>query len=563
MWLEPADHEDLAEIGWSRSSGYAFRMPDVVVDRLGAGRAALARGKWALARAEFQRALAERESPEALEGLGRACWWLDEVGASSGFRERAYRLYREGGDVRGAARLAVQLARLAAVRGERAVFSGWTQRARRLLAGVDECPEHAMLAIHEAFFAFLLASDPVSARARAVQGAELARRFGLIDLEMQALALEGVSLVAEGDVAHGMRLLDEATAAALGGEMREVELIAQTCCFMIYACERVRDFDRAGQWCTRMKEFCQRAGLSALFAVCRTHYATVLTEQGEWGGAEAELLGAREQLALRPGQAAEAIARLGELRRRQARFEEAAALFGQVAFHPRAQIGHAALALDLGDPEAASGWAERFLRQIPEADRTQRAHGFELLARARAALGDLDGAREAITELTRAAEATDSELLHAAVALARGVVEMAAGAPERARGLIEDAVDRYERGLLPFEAAAARTELADVLRRLGQGKAADTEARRATWALERLGAVATVPRAKTLGPGGLSARELDVLRLVAQGLGDREIARRLVLSPHTVHRHVSNILMKTGLSSRAAAAAAAARQGWV
>ena len=274
-------------------------------------------------------------------------------------------------------------------------------------------------------------------------------------------------------------------------------------------------------------------------------------------------MGAGEQLALRPGQAAEAITRLGELRRRQARFGEAAGLFGQVAFHPGAQIGHAALALDLGDPEAASGWAERFLRQIPEADRTQRAHGFELLARARAALGDIDGAREAITGLTRAAEATESELLHAALALARGVVEMAAGAPERARGLIEDAVDRYERGLLPFEAAAARTELADVLRRLGQGKAADAEARRATQALERLGAVATGPRAKAPDASGLSTRELEVLRLVAQGLGDREIAQRLVLSPHTVHRHISNILVKTGMSSRAAAAAEAARQGWV
>ena len=85
------------------------------------------------------------------------------------------------------------------------MFSGWTQRARRLLAGIDESPEHAMLAVHEAFFAFLLASDPVTARARAVQGAELARRFGLIDLEMQALALEGASLVASSASARACR----------------------------------------------------------------------------------------------------------------------------------------------------------------------------------------------------------------------------------------------------------------------------------------------------------------------------------------------------------------------
>jgi LuxR family transcriptional regulator, maltose regulon positive regulatory protein len=527
-----------------------------------AGGVALARGEWARARAEFEAALAERESPEALEGLGRACWWLDDVQASSEARERSYRLFRERDDFSGASRLACQLARQAAVfGGEPAVASGWTQRARRLLADVDECAEHAMLAVHEAFVAFMFASDAEKARERAVAGVELARRFGLMDVEMLGMALEGVSLVAEGEVAAGMRLLDETTAAAIGGEMREVEQIAQACCFMIYACERVRDFDRAGQWCTQMKEYCRRAGLPSLFAVCRTHYATVLTERGEWSEAEAELLGAGEQLALRPGQAVEGIARLGELRRRQGRFEEAAQLFARVGFHPRAQIGHAALALDRGDPDAAAGWAERFLRQVPESDCTQRAHGFELLARARAALGDIEGARAVLGELAGVTELVESELLRAALAFASGIVEAAAGAPELARGLLEDAVDRYERGRLPFEGAEARTALAEVLRGLGQGKAAERETHQATQAFQRLGATAAARRARAPSAGGLSARELEVLRLVSEGMTDRDIAERLVLSPHTVHRHVSNILVKLGQSSRTAAAAHATRQG--
>ena len=380
--------------------------------------------------------------------------------------ERAYHLYREGEDQRGAARLACRLARQAAIRGEQAVFNGWKERARRLLSGVDECPEHALLAVHEAFFAFLLASDPAAARAHAAAGRGLARQFGLVDLEMLALAVEGASVVAEGEVSVGMGLLDEATAAALGGEMRELELISQTCCFMIYACERVRDFDRAGQWCTQMKEFCQRSGLTSLSAVCRAHYATVLTERGDWSEAEAELLAAGERLALRPTQAAEAIARLGELRRRQGRFAEAAGLFDRVAFHPRAQIGHAALALERGDPEAAIRWAERFLRQIPEPDRTQRAHGFELLARAHAERHDIDGVRAALAELGAVASAVESELLYAALSLAHGVVEAKVGDLDLARSLLEDATDRYERCGLPFEAAEARTALADVLRAL-------------------------------------------------------------------------------------------------
>ena len=380
-------------------------MATASVDRLAAGGAALERGDWARARAEFEGALAEGESPEALEGLGRAFFLLDDLDSSVQAWQRAYRLCRKRGDVRGAARLACALARQAAQRGEQAVYNGWIERMRRLLSDLDECPEHALLAVQEGLVAFLRYNDPAGAFAHAAAGRELARRFGLVDLEMLALAIEGASLVASGELARGMGQLDEATAAALSGEMRQLELIGLTCCFMIYACERVRDFDRAGQWCTRMKEFCERNGLRSVTAVCRTHYATVLTERGEWCDAEAELVTASELLAERPVLQAEAVARLGELRRLQGRLDEAGALFDRVAFHARAQLGQAALALDLRDPEGAVGWAERFLRQVPESDRTQRAYGFELLARSRAALGDIAGARAAVAELATVAEA--------------------------------------------------------------------------------------------------------------------------------------------------------------
>ena len=528
---------------------------------MAAGRAGLARGEWRAARAEFEAVLAAGESPEALEGLGRACWWLDDVEEAWRARERAYQLYRVRGDVRGAARLACQLAQQAGMRGEPAVFNGWKKRAGRLLCDVEECPEHAILEVHLALFAFVRASDQGAARGHAGRARELAGRFGMSDVEMLALSIEGASLVAEGEVSRGMGLLDEATAAALGGEMREVEQVSLTCCFMIFGCERARDFDRAGQWCVRMKEYCQRTGLSGLAGVCRTHYATVLTERGDWGEAEAELVAAGEQLAMRPGQAAEGVARLGELRRRQGRFDEAAALFDRVSFHPTAQLGQAALALDLGDREAARGWCERFLRQVSVSDRLRRAYAVEVLVRALAGLGDIERARVTLEELTRSVEAIGSGLLAAGLALARGVVETAAGAPELGRAQLEDAVDRFERAGLPFEAAEARTELAAALFALGEAKAGEREARRAGEGFGQLGVVARSRRAGSAANGELSARELEVLRLVAEGLSDREISERLVLSPHTVHRHVSNILLKLGLSSRAAAAAHAARQG--
>ena len=131
-----------------------------------------------------------------------------------------------------------------------------------------------------------------------------------------------------------------------------------------------------------------------------------------------------------------------------------------MAFHPRAQLGQAALALDRGDPEVAVGWAERFLRQVHESDRTQRAHGFELLARSRAAIGDIAGARDALAELAAVTEAVHSEPLRAALALAAGVVDAQGGQLESARALLEDAVDHYERCGMPSEAARARVALA-------------------------------------------------------------------------------------------------------
>jgi LuxR family maltose regulon positive regulatory protein len=543
-------------------------------DLLARANEALTGADWNTARALFLQALEQSETPEALEGLGQVYWWLDDADGVRDARERAYRLYRERGDVRGAARLALELAEDALVfRAEEAVFNGWSERARRLLEGVEPCPEHGLLAVRDAFFALVLGGDTEAARARAADAMELARRFHEVDLEMLALSIEGAALVAAGQVAEGMRRLDEATAAATGGDMRDLELIGQTCCFMIEGCERVRDFDRAAQWCERVQEFCRRFGLGYLLAVCRTQYATVLTARGEWEGAEAELLAASEQLAQRPGQAVDAVVRLGELRRRQGRLGEAAALFDDVAFLPQAQAGRAALALDAGDAAGAADSAERFLRQLAETDRTHRAYGLELLARARAALGDAQAARAALAELDELARKIGTDFFRAGAAFAAGAVAAAAGDTDRARRLLQDAVDLYERRGLPYEAADARLALAEVLAFDGRAAEATAEAGRAAQSLHAIGAARRAKRAReraasygTGDAGGrdvLTRRESEILRLVAEGLSNKQIGARLTLSEHTVHRHVANILVKLRLSSRAAAAAYAAKRGLI
>lgn len=536
-------------------------------DLLSAGEGALARGAWKTARTTFQELLEKEETPEALEGLGRACWWADDVHALFAARERAFQLYRDRGDDHAAARLALHLAEDSLLfRGEPAVFNGWMERARRLLEGRPTGQEHALLAVREAFYGVLLGDDPTSARGRAVEAIELARRFDLFDLEMLARSIEGVALVAEGEVAEGMRRLDEATAAATGGEMRDIELIALTCCFMITACERTRDFDRAAQWCLRVQEYCERFGLRSLFAVCRAHYGGVLTARGDWTEAERELVGAGEELAARPAQASEFVVRLAELRRRQGRLDEAKDLLDEIAFFPEAQAGLAAIALDRGDGSRARDLAERFLRQVPERDRTERAHGLELMIRARVALGDLEGTDPLVAELRRLADDIPTPLLRAAAAHAEGLVAAASGAGQAARAALQDAVDLYEQNGLLFEASEARLALAAVHHEAGATDRSIEEAERALERLDRLGASHARERAasllRELGPppdrrSPLTPREEEVLRLVAQGLGDRQIAERLGLSEHTVHRHVSNILTRLGVPSRAAAVARA------
>ena len=546
-----------------------------------AGDEALSRGAWSSAREAFESALRERESAEALEGLGLAAWWLDLADLVFDARERAYRLYIERGDLAAAARVAVWLAwDTWAFRGEHAVSNGWLQRARSLLSGLPDCAERAWLEVREGSLCLLEDGDPDRAHALAAEGIRIARAARNTDLEMLGLSVQGLALVASGAVSEGMRRLDEVNAAIVAGELTDLVAIGLSCCYMIAACERVRDYDRAVQWCTRLKVFCAKWGLRPLFAVCRTQYASICLWRGTWLEAEQELTAANDELAAsRPAMTPDAIVRLAELRRRQGRLTEASSLFEQAGSHGLALLGRADLAFDRGDMRAAAEEVERYLRRVPTQNRTDRAAGLELLVRARAGLGDLDGARTALAELAAITALVATLPLKAATSLASGWVAAASGEADTARRHFEDAVDRFLQSNAPYEVARARIELARVLASLGRFDAAALEARRAIDVLGELKAALEISRARLLleslpahpagapasprsrGSAGLTARELEVLRLVADGLNNQAIAEKLFVSDHTVHRHLANILNKLSVSSRAAAVAQAARRG--
>ena len=325
-----------------------------VADPLRAGREALRRGEWEQAQAYFEAAHERGEGPDAMEALAMAAWWLDDGQLTIESREHAYRLYRERGDAAGAARMAIWLGwDYLAFRGEPAVARGWLQRAHRLLADLDPVPEHGWLAIREGEFAFVLENDLAATRRWAGRARAIGSSLGVDDIELSGLGLEGLGLASEGRIADGIRQLDEASAAAIGGEISELWAVGRTCCYMITACERVRDFERASQWCQRMLEFAERWRIRDLFAVCRAHYGAILVSRGTWEEADATFETAMQEFAgSRPGMVFEALVRRAELRRRQGRLEEAAALFHKVEFHAYAQLGLAHVALDGGDAAA-------------------------------------------------------------------------------------------------------------------------------------------------------------------------------------------------------------------
>jgi LuxR family transcriptional regulator, maltose regulon positive regulatory protein len=551
----------------------AERSHAAVPDHLSAGREALAERRWEAARSCFEAALAAAETPEALEGLSWAGWWLDDGDSVFAARERAYRLYRARGKAADAARMATWLAvDELDFHGAWAVASGWLGRAHRLLDLLEPGPDHGWLAFHEGYLAHA-EGDSEQATLLAGRSAELGRRFGVPDLEMLGLALQGSVLVARAQVDDGMRCLDEATAIALEGEAELPIASAWTCCFLVSACMSVLDFERAFEWCDRIAEFAERYGSRYMLAFCRAEYGALARWRGRWAEAEQMLEASVDDFSRsRPAWVTGPIVGLAELRRRQGRAADAASLLDRAADSSTGRLCRAHLALDEGALRRAVELAERVLRQMPGHLRLSRAPALELLVRARVARGEYEEAAVALEELRGVERIVGTTPLRASVDLAESLLRAARGDHDGARELLEDAADRFERSGAPFEAAQAKVELATSLIALGRAGAAQREAAEARERLIALGAGIEAERAARVfeaarqgapqpALGSLTAREREVLGLLAEALTNRQIAERLVVSEHTVHRHVSNILRKLDLPSRTAAAAQAVRGG--
>jgi DNA-binding NarL/FixJ family response regulator len=532
------------------------------------GLAALHDGDAATARRVFELALAEVATGEVLEGLGEALYLEHEYAAAAAHYERAYAAYRRERQTMAAGRAARTAAWITGnVLGDWAVRSGWLARARTVLeeAGQDR-PEHGWVLIIKAF------SEP-DEHVREVllrEAITVGRRFGDPDIEVLGLAYLGGLYVMTDRVEEGLALSDEALAALCAGELTELATVDEIFCGLLWACELVNDVPRADQWMRAAAERMQRSNVVAAF--CRAHYGGILTAAGRWQEAETELVEAARHFdrGMSERRAAAAI-RLANLRVRQGRLEEAARLLDGLEEHPDVVPTLAALHLARGEPALARELLERATQdrdeEVPTVGETTMVGPLlALLVDVHLEEGNLDGADWVARRLGRIAEAQQGPYLRAAAALAKGRVGVA-GDRGDARACLHEALEGFTRARLPMEVARTRLELARALSERSP-EVATAEARAALEGFERLQAARHADAAAALlrslgapvrtgstGVGGLTGREVQVLRLVATGLSNQEIAAALVISEHTARRHLQNIFAKLGVSSRAAATA--------
>jgi DNA-binding NarL/FixJ family response regulator len=550
-----------------------FGQPTTDVDReIERGRASLRSREWASARDAFAGALAaDPDQPRAWEGLAAAVLSLEDGEGCRSAWEQAYRRYLDRQDRRGAARMATSLGLFhLTYRGQEAVGSGWFERARTLLEGVPVSAEHAWLALWKAHVDIHVRGEV----ARGEKNLETAIRFGEAceiggELELLANGLQGLMQVSEGAVADGLRRLDAAASAVVSGEMTGVDAIGWTFCYVLDASESVRDVERAGQRLERAMAAEHEIGIPHRAGFCRSHLVGALTWRGDYAAAEREIATMRSEVSrIAPAFVAVCDIRLGEVRRRQGRIDEAAALLEPHAARLTAMLSLAALALDRGKAHQAREIAERYLRRVSPTDRVRRMHGLEILAAAHVARGDLTRARLVVSELDATGGESATALMRAVARESAARVCAAAGELDAARQLFEDVVDAYELGVTPYEAAGARLELGDVLRSMQRRDSARTNYDLARTGAAGIGAQALEERAATAvtalyagdalrNPSGLTPREIEILGLVARGVNNDDIGERLSISGFTVKRHIANILTKLDLPAKAAATACA------
>jgi ATP/maltotriose-dependent transcriptional regulator MalT len=500
-------------------------------------------------------------SPEELEALADAAWLACRLDESYHARQKAYARFLEQHEDRPAARTAWRLFWEQLYNGSQAVALGWLRRARRHLAAIPDSPEHGYVALAESELALGRGSLD-EAETRATDAVEIGGRHEAWAIVAFGLTLHGRALVAQGRLDEGCASMDEAMTYVLD-EGLDAFFTGAVYCTVIAECREVADMRRASEWTDAAQAWCASLpDITPYHGICRVHRGWVLGLRGDLEEAESEIRAAAEELAVfKPRSAADAFSTLGEIRRRRGDLSGAEECFlraHQLGGDP--QPGLALVRLAQGQTAVAAA-ALRAALAGASADRMTRARLMAAQVEAALAIRDRTLADDAARELFSIAEMLDRPSVRALAEQTRGAVSLANDDAGRAIADLRAAVTRWNAIGLPYEEAQARLLVGAAARGLGDEEGARLEIQAARAAFERLGARRDALRAAALlaggadRPAGLTPREIEVLRLVAGGKSNRQIAQTLVISEYTVARHVQNILAKLGVPSRAAATA--------
>jgi DNA-binding CsgD family transcriptional regulator/tetratricopeptide (TPR) repeat protein len=552
-----------------RRTGNVIENEPVVIERaLEQGRGAYTNRAWTDAFEALSRANREQPlKPADLELLAHSAYMLgldDEYRAAL---EQAYHAFLDAGDASRAARCAWWIGHNLLFLGQAAPARGWFARGQRLLAREDREHVEGGYLLIPTLMEHSAKGEFAAAHTTAAEIAEIGERFGDRDLVAIALMEQGHTLVRQGRTDQGLRLVDETMVAVTTGELSPV-VAGIVYCNTIAFCRDVYELRRAREWTEALTRWCeQQPDMIAHKGLCLVHRAEIMTLGGAWEDALEEARRVAERFTqgvLNQRALGHAAYRQGEVHRLRGDFEKAEDAYRRASrFGREPQPGLALMRLAQGKNATAAAAMTRAMTEpaLPLRRAALLPAHVEILV----ATGDIAGSRAACDELSEIARRQGSEALAALAAQAEGAVALAEGDAGSALAAARRAWRAWQELGAPYDAARARVLVAQACAALGDADTAALELDAARDAFFRLGAApdlakldALVRKRRRRGDHGLTSREVEVLRLIARGRSNREIASALVISERTVARHVQNIFAKLGVSSRASASVFAA-----